>query len=203
MPPEPGRGSADAPVHGPLLPRLARAILAERLEVSGPPPAAELEAEAGPGATAFLDAPAACFVTLTREGKLRGCIGSIEAWRPLREDLAGNAVAAALRDPRFPPLTAADLPAVRIEVSILSPPEPLDAASEAEAAAALRPGVDGVVLRAGSRRGTFLPQVWEQLPDPGTFLAHLRLKAGLHSDRWDDDIRLETYTVSAWHEEEA
>ena len=94
----------------------------------------------------WLRAPGACFVTLTREGRLRGCIGSVRARRPLADDVRANARAAALSDPRFPPLTAGELPATRIEVSLLSAAVPLAAASEVEALAALRPGIDGIIL---------------------------------------------------------
>lgn len=208
MPPEAPDAADPGPV-GPLLPRLARAAIAARLERGGdggdPPPDPAVVGGAGGGpardAAATLDAPGACFVTLTRDGRLRGCIGSLQAWRPLRADVAANAVAAATADPRFPPLTAAELADVAIEVSVLSAPEPLEAAGEAEAVAALRPGIDGIVLRAGTRRATFLPQVWAQLADPAAFLSHLRVKAGLSGEEWDDDIRLERYTVTPWRED--
>lgn len=169
---------------------VARDAIAERL---GVPATGYRPAE-------WLLAPGASFVTLTREGALRGCIGSLEAYRPLLDDVRANAVAAALRDPRFPPLSAAELPHTRIEVSLLSVPEEMDIASEADALAALRPGIDGVILRYGQARGTFLPQVWESLPRPADFLAQLRRKAGLPADFWDDGIRLARYTVHKWKE---
>ena len=148
--------------------------------------------------------PGAAFVTLHRGGRLRGCIGSLEAYRPLVVDVAENAYAAAFRDPRFPPLAPEELEDLAIEISVLGPPEPLPAAaSEAEAAAMLRPGVDGVILELDGRRGTFLPAVWEQLPDPVLFLRHLKAKAGLPPDGWSPAIRLWRYTTESFGEDEA
>lgn len=152
------------------------------------------------GPRTWLDAPGASFVTLTRDGRLRGCIGSLTATRPLRDDVAANAVRAAFHDPRFAPLAADDLPRTRIEVSVLSAPEPFPVASRADAVSRLRPGVDGVILGYGSHRGTFLPQVWHQLPDPDDFLAALVRKAGLPDGWWDDTARLSRYTVTAFEE---
>ncbi len=149
---------------------------------------------------AWLLEPGASFVTLTQQGALRGCIGSLEAHRPLLEDVRANAVAAAVRDPRFPPLRAQELPHTRIEVSLLSPAIDLEFESEAQALALLRAGIDGVVLRFDHTRGTFLPQVWESLPRPEDFLAQLKRKAGLPADFWHRDIRLSRYTVSKWKE---
>ena len=170
---------------------------------TGPEAAAHSTAETAADA-AWLDAPGASFVTLTSGrapgGALRGCIGSLGARRPLREDVEANAVAAALHDPRFAPLTARELDDTVVEVSVLSAPAALPVADEAELLAHLRPGVDGVVLSACGRRATFLPQVWEQLPDPADFLARLRRKAGLPADYWGRDVVVETYTVTAWQE---
>jgi AmmeMemoRadiSam system protein A len=146
--------------------------------------------------------PGATFVTLMREGSLRGCIGSLQAWRSLQEDVRANAVAAALQDPRFPPVPRAELAGLRIEVSLLSAVHGLEFASEAEARGCLRPGVDGVVLEYGRARGTFLPQVWEALPHPRDFLDQLKRKAGLPADFWHEEIRLARYTVTKWREEE-
>jgi len=150
----------------------------------------------------WLQEPGASFVTLTQEGALRGCIGSLEAHRPLLEDVRANAVAAALRDPRFPPLRAPELPHTRIEVSLLSEATDMEFASEEQALAQLRPGIDGVVLRFGHARGTFLPQVWESLPRAEDFLAQLKRKAGLPADFWHEDIRLSRYSVNKWKEAE-
>lgn len=152
------------------------------------------------GASGALAEPGAAFVTLTRDGKLRGCIGSLEPWRPLADDVAANARAAAFRDPRFPPLRADEVADTHIEVSVLGPAELLDVHSEAEAVAQLRPRVDGVIVRSGSRRATFLPQVWGQLPDPHEFLAHLWAKAGLRPGVWGPDVRLWRYQVEEWSE---
>lgn len=169
----------------------ARAAIANELGRSTPMPHPE-PAERAPGAS---------FVTLTIDGRLRGCIGTLEAYRPLHDDVEENARAAAFADPRFPPLTAVELDRIRIEVSRLGPPEPIDYdGTEAGAIAALRPGVDGVILRRGRHRATFLPQVWEQLPEPREFLAHLRRKAGIVEPGWPDGIRLERYGVRSWHE---
>ncbi len=176
-----------------LLP-LARAAIEERLEAREPRAAVADHPD-------WLDTPGASFVTLTEGGELRGCIGSLEARRPLGDDVRANAANAALRDPRFTPLTAAELPRVRIEVSVLSPAEPMAARTEAEAIAELRPGIDGVVLDAGPRRATFLPQVWQEVPAPARFLALLRRKAGLPTDLWRDSWRLSRYTVRAWQED--
>jgi AmmeMemoRadiSam system protein A len=150
----------------------------------------------------WLAEPGATFVTLRQRGQLRGCIGSLEAHRPLIQDVAYNAVAAALRDPRFNPLTLNELPETDVEVSLLSPLEPIRFTDEQDAVRQLRPGLDGVVLEYRGRRGTFLPQVWDDLPDPKGFLAHLKLKAGLTEGFWADSVRLYRYTVSKWKESE-
>ena len=143
---------------------------------------------------------AATFVTLTRDGQLRGCIGSLEAFRGLADDVTENALAAAFRDPRFAPLNSDELALVRIEVSLLDPSEPLGFSDEHDALARLRPGSDGLILTYGQRRATFLPQVWESLPDPRNFLAQLKIKAGLPADFWDSRLRLDRYGVRKWKE---
>ena len=147
-----------------------------------------------------LQQPGASFVTLMMRGQLRGCIGSLQACRPLREDVEANAVAAALRDPRFKPLTAADLDQTLISVSLLSPMQPLPFESQADALARLRPGIDGIVLEFEAHRSTFLPQVWEQLPTAEIFMAQLKRKAGLPAQFWSDRIQLQRYTVAKWEE---
>jgi AmmeMemoRadiSam system protein A len=149
----------------------------------------------------WLKQPGATFVTLTRNGELRGCIGSLEAQRALIDDVQSNARAAAFKDPRFPPLSRDELPGTRVEVSLLSPAQPMRCSSEADALAQLRPGIDGVILEHGWHRATFLPQVWEQLPEPRQFMAHLKRKAGLAADFWADDLRLATYQVEKFKEE--
>jgi AmmeMemoRadiSam system protein A len=145
-----------------------------------------------------LRVPRASFVTLKKRGELRGCIGAIAAVRPLVEDVAHNAFAAAFEDPRFPGLRAAELPELEVHLSVLSQPEPIHFRDEADLVARIRPGVDGLILTQGPHRGTFLPSVWEQLRDPREFLAHLKLKAGLPADYWSDAIRVQRYTTTAW-----
>jgi len=148
----------------------------------------------------WLSQPGACFVTLTQRGQLRGCIGSLAARRSLLADVKANAVAAALQDPRFPPLTLAELAHTRVEVSLLSPMQPMPFQDEADALRQLRPGVDGVVFEFELHRSTFLPQVWEQLPSATEFMAHLKRKAGLPPDFWAAGVRLQRYTVDKWKE---
>ena|SRR5687767_10857414 len=143
----------------------------------------------------WLEDPGASFVTLRRAGELRGCIGSIEAVRPLGEDVVHNARAAAFGDPRFPPVEPGEIERIDVEVSVLTRAQPIAAASESEAVAALRPGVDGIVLEYGGRRATFLPQVWENLADPLDFLSELRRKADLPARFWHPGMRLSRYTV--------
>ena len=155
-----------------------------------------------PDAPAWLAERGATFVTLTEGGRLRGCIGSLEAWRPVGQDVIDNARSAAFRDPRFPPVAASELARLRVEVSLLSASEPLSVADEADALARLRPGVDGLILTAAGRRGTFLPQVWDELPEPREFLTHLKRKAGLPASYWGPDVRLDRYTVTKWQEGE-
>jgi AmmeMemoRadiSam system protein A len=177
---------------GTTLLALARGAIAERLGL-------------GNGVAAsgdWLEEPGATFVTLTRHGQLRGCIGSLEAQRELRDDVRSNAVCAAFRDPRFQPLTPEEFADTQVEVSLLSPQSPIEFESETDALRQLHPGIDGVVLEYGSRRSTFLPQVWEQLPQPQKFLAHLKAKAGLPAEFWDTGIRLSRYSVTKWKERE-
>jgi hypothetical protein len=175
---------------GATLLKLARAEIGAKL---GHEPASAAHAD-------WLMEPGACFVTLTSRGQLRGCIGTLEAHRPLALDVRENAVAAAFHDPRFMPLTRAEFDDIRVEVSLLSPTEPMAVNDEASALAALRPHVDGVVFEYRHFRSTFLPQVWEQLPDPVEFLAYLKRKAGLPTDFWADSVRLSRYTVRKWKE---
>jgi len=184
---------------GAALLALARAAIARRLGVRD----AEASVSERPVDTSadWLQREGACFVTLTRFGQLRGCIGSVEPDRPLGADVVDNARAAAFRDRRFLPVTLDELDDIDIEVSVLSPLTPMPVADEADAIAQLRPGVDGVVLELGDRRATFLPQVWDKVPDPAAFLAHLKTKAGLPATYWSEQIRLSRYTVAEFHEE--
>ena len=137
------------------------------------------------------------FVTLHVEGEFRGCMGTLDARRTLAEDVAWNAHAAAFQDPRVPPVTRDDLIPLDIHVSLLSPPVPMGFSSEQDLVAQLRPGVDGLVIEEGPRRGTFLPSVWEQLPDPVDFLRQLKRKAGLPADHWSATVRISRYTVES------
>jgi AmmeMemoRadiSam system protein A len=139
----------------------------------------------------------ASFVTLHLDGELRGCVGSALAYRALIADVAGNAYAAAFEDPRFEELNPAEADRLDIDVSLLGPAQRIAAASEVELITTLRPGRDGLILTAGSRRGLFLPAVWESLPDPTDFVAHLMNKAGIA--RWSEETvaqRFETRTVT-------
>ena len=142
----------------------------------------------------------ASFVTLTLGGELRGCIGSINAQRDLGSDVADNAVGAALRDSRFSPLTADELAQVHIDVSVLTSPDFIEVRDEADALQKIRPGIDGVIFFNGCRKSTFLPQVWEQLPEPAAFLARLKEKAGMPADFWGPSVMLATYQVEKFTE---
>ena len=151
----------------------------------------------------WLQALGASFVTLTQQGALRGCIGTLTARRTLLADVKANATAAALQDTRFRPLTLPELARTDIEVSVLSAMQPLQFDSEAHALDQLQPGLHGVVLEFEHYRSTFLPQVWEQLPSVPDFMAHLKRKAGLPHNFWDEEVRLQRYTVSKYKELEA
>ena len=148
-----------------------------------------------------LRADGAAFVTLTEGGQLRGCIGALEAYQPLAEDVREHAIAAALSDYRFPPVQVSELKGIHIEVSRLTAPVALEYAGPEDLVAKLRPGVDGVILRDGNRRATFLPQVWEQLPDVEEFLAHLCNKMGASPDLWRrKHLDVQIYQVEEFHE---
>lgn len=150
----------------------------------------------------WLHEPGASFVTLSMNQRLRGCIGSLQAHRPLLLDVKANAYAAAFRDPRFSPLTLAEFDTTEIEISLLSAQQPLQFKNENEALAQLRPMVDGVVFQYGHYRSTFLPQVWEQLPKAEIFMSQLKQKAGLTPEFWHDDIKLYRYTVTKLKEKD-
>jgi AmmeMemoRadiSam system protein A len=142
--------------------------------------------------------PGASFVTLHHQGELRGCIGSLEAYRPLINDVAENAFAAAFRDPRFPPLKAPELGDLTLDISLLSHPEAIPFDTEQDLLNEIRPNVDGLILRDGVHRGTFLPSVWESLPDRVQFLNQLKLKAGLTPDYWSDAVEVWRYTTESF-----
>lgn len=140
-----------------------------------------------------LQQPGASFVTLTLRGQLRGCIGTLSAYKPLAQDVADNAAASALRDPRFPPVTPLEVPKLKLEISVLTAPVDFPVSSEADLLAKLQPGVHGLILQDGNHRATFLPSVWEQLPSPRDFVAHLKQKAGLSVDYWSPTLRCQVY----------
>ncbi len=145
-----------------------------------------------------LQKPRASFVTLHLEGVLRGCIGTLEAYQPLIIDVAENAFNAAFRDPRFSALSLEEFPHLDYHISILTPPSILEVTSEADLLNQLRPNIDGVIIKEGMKRGTFLPSVWEQLPDKKSFLTQLKLKAGFSPSYWSDNITIERYEVDSF-----
>ncbi|MEW8507032.1 MAG: AmmeMemoRadiSam system protein A [Candidatus Thiodiazotropha sp.] len=152
--------------------------------------AADYEAE--------MQQPRASFVTLLLHGALRGCIGHLEACLPIIEDVAENAYAAAFRDPRFPPLTATERANLEIHISALTPAEPVAFDSEADLIAKIRPFEDGLILVEGHHRGTFLPSVWESLPDSRVFLNHLKQKAGLPATHWSETLEVFRYQTESF-----
>ncbi|PYF09682.1 hypothetical protein C8J30_10752 [Rhodobacter viridis] len=183
-----------APYRATLL-RSARQALEIRLR-SGKPPAI-----AAASFAPALQGLGASFVTLTQAGRLRGCIGSLLAHRPLMEDVIENAQKAGLSDPRFAPVTAADLPGLQIKIAVLTRAAPLTFGSEAEALAAITPGRDGLIFSSRGQRGTFLPMVWDALPDPGEFLRALKRKAGFAPDYWAEDVQISRYRAESFREE--
>jgi len=182
--------SAEADERGNVLIRLARAAIGGMFGLT-------LPVDEG---HAFLRETAATFVTLTRHGRLRGCIGTLEPRRTLLDDVKLNAKAAAFLDPRFDPLTQTEFSTTLVEVSLLSHAEPLAFTTEADAIAQIRPCVDGLILEHGGNRGTFLPQVWDHIPDAAEFLRELKRKAGLEPEFWAQDVKLQRYTVVKFRE---
>ena len=170
--------------------QLARSAIASHLNIE---PLISCEAEQ-------LNENGASFVTLTKNGNLRGCIGSLQASRPLQEDIVQNALAAAFRDPRFRPLTSSELPLVTIEVSVLTEPEAVTFNSTEELFSLIRPDVDGVIIEKGYHRATFLPQVWLQLPTHPQFFSHLLQKAALPEDTPLTDLTVQRYQVEKFTE---
>jgi AmmeMemoRadiSam system protein B/AmmeMemoRadiSam system protein A len=183
-------GAVDAAQAGRTLIAIARQAILRRLD---PATAAPDTRQA-----AWLAQPGAVFVTLMLDGRLRGCIGSLEPHRALGEDVAANAEAAAFRDPRFPPLTAAEWPRCEVEVSLLSRAKPIAYADEADLLAQIRAGDDGIILEHAGKRATFLPQVWQGLPDKRAFLAELVKKAGLPADTRLARCKVSRYRVKKW-----
>ncbi len=175
--------------HAPELLRLARNSIAHGLEKQRAlvPPRQDVHTA--------LHAEGASFVTLQKQGALRGCIGSLQAHRPLYVDVAENAWASAFRDPRFPSLAPDEMDQLCIEISLLSAPEPFPVQSEQDLLQQLRPGVDGLILQDGTRRATFLPAVWESLPTPAQFVRQLKQKAGMQADHWSDTMQVQRYSA--------
>jgi AmmeMemoRadiSam system protein B/AmmeMemoRadiSam system protein A len=186
--------------HGSLLLALARKAIAEKLGATESSPSSE----APQATTPWLREQHATFVTLKLDGELRGCVGSLEPHRPLAEDVKQNALAAAFGDGRFRPLTRAEFERIEVELSLLSVPKLIAFADHADLISQLRPGIDGLILECGeggtTRRGTFLPQVWEQLPEPEDFLVNLKQKAGLPADTPSGRCRIKRYSVLKWRE---
>ena len=178
---------------GNIVLRIARAAIAQALHVHFE----SIDSEAN---QPWLLQPGASFVTLLQHGQLRGCIGSLQPDLPLLEDIRKNAVSAALHDSRFLPLTQREFSSIAIEVSVLSDLDRIDFRDEADAIAQMRPGMDGIVLEYENCRSTFLPKVWDSIPDPQQFLENLKIKAQLPGDFWAAGIRLFRYTVNSWHE---
>jgi AmmeMemoRadiSam system protein A len=179
------------PVDGAALVRLATTVMASRLTGRDAAPAAP--------ESAALHALGASFVSIHATGALRGCIGSLEPIRPLYVDVARNA-ARAIADPRLPPVTVDEWSKLDVCVSALDPPAPLDVTGRDELIAALRPGIDGLILDDGERRATFLPAVWAKLPEPVAFVAALLAKGGWPSHGWPDRMRVARYTVSEFRD---
>ena len=171
--------------HGALMLRLVKRSITHTLDRGG---ALQVDLTTLPPE---LGETGACFVTLKKQGHLRGCIGSPEAWRPLGTDLCANAERAAFHDPRFAPVKPTEVDALDIHISVLSPKHPFPVTSNADMVAKLTPGVDGLIIRDQGHGALFLPAVWDQLPDPAQFVAHLKHKAGLNPDHWSD-------TFQAW-----
>lgn len=171
---------------------LARQSIQEGLAQGRRAPCPEIPADAIPPVRR------STFVTLLIDGELRGCCGTLNAQWPLAEDVWSNAWAAAFADPRFAPLTPAEYSRVDLHISVLSEPEPMRVADEAELLQQLRPGVDGLVLEMDTARATFLPVVWEQLPDAAQFVRQLKLKAGWAADFWSPRIEVSRYTTESF-----
>lgn len=181
---------------GKTLIETARRAIAEKLSVK------EEGLDKATDAPPHLQRPMGAFVTLTKNGSLRGCIGHLVAKEPLIEGIRQNSINAAFKDPRFPPLSKDEFDRIKIEVSVLTEPLPLEHSGGRDLLEKLQPKVDGVIIRRGGRQATFLPQVWEQLPDKEKFLSHLCLKAGLPADAWmSGDLEVSTYRVQAFEED--
>ena len=185
-----GDDAALASVHGETLQDIAVRSIRHGLGL-GPEPLPQIDALPKP-----LQQHRATFVTLETDSQLRGCVGTAMACRPVALDVAFNAHGAAFRDIRFTPLRAEEWASLTISISILSPMEPMIVADEGDLLARLRPGIDGLLITEGQRRGLFLPQVWEQLPDPRDFVAHLKQKAGIAADYWSAAIAVQRFAIT-------
>jgi AmmeMemoRadiSam system protein A len=191
--PAPDRSGSDDTAGAGLL-RLARASIEHGLIHERPVP---VDFDELPRALADT---AATFTTLRLDGRLRGCCGTLEAVRPLAEDVAHSAFRAAFRDVRFEPVGEHELDAIRLEVSVLSPLESLPVSGEAELLSRLTPGIDGLVIIAEGRHATFLPKVWEMLPEPRQFLAALKTKCGLPGTYWSKRLEFQRYRTTSYSE---
>jgi AmmeMemoRadiSam system protein A len=188
-----------SPDQGQWLLRLARATIAEQL--GRPLPQDQKRALTDQLQHPVYACPCGAFVTLTLNGGLRGCIGTLTSKKTLVDNVRENAINAAFHDPRFPPLTPKEYDEMKIEISVLERPRPLAYCDADDLPGRLRPGIDGVILHKGGSSATFLPQVWKQLPRSQDFLSHLCLKAGLPAQAWrDGDLRVETYQVQSFEE---
>ena len=186
-------------VQGQLLVRLARHTLMDRLGKQIPP--AEIDALNTALKDSCFKSSCGTFVTLKINKGLRGCIGNLTSDTPLASGVRRNAINAAFHDPRFAPLSISELDRVEIEISILSEPQPLKYRDGDDLINQLRPSIDGVIIRKDHASATFLPQVWEQLPRPQDFLAHLCMKAGLAEDSWQNpELEVSTYQVQYFEE---
>ena len=184
--------------HGLALVRMAR----ETIETSLGIRSGEDDPEDALLNDAVMESKHGVFVTLTKDGDLRGCIGFLEGRESVKDAVRHNALNAAFNDPRFPPLRASEVGDIDIEVSILTDPEPLDYSGPSDLLNRLRPGIDGVIIRSGLHAATFLPQVWDQLPDKEDFLAHLCMKAGLSPHAWKKGgFEVKTYQVQYFEED--
>lgn len=186
---------------GPILLRIARRSLEEALGIEPADAPKDEGADSEDISSAeWLRAPGASFVTLTEDGRLRGCIGTLTAHQPLAHDVAEHAVDAAFHDPRFPAVRPWEYPLLDVEVSVLGPPHTIASTSRKAVEDALTPGLDGLILGDATHRATYLPQVWDQLPDPHDFVDQLLAKAGLPQDYWSADMIAQTYRVSSFHD---
>lgn len=179
-------------MNGALLIQVARNAIATKLNF----PTAEIQCTEKE--MAELKKSGACFVTLTQDGDLRGCIGTLEAYRSLKEDIEANAIASAFCDPRFLPLTQAEWPVTEVEISILTPAKAIEFKNESDLLQQLQPGKDGVIIAYGEQRATFLPQVWEQLPEPKQFFSRLKQKAGLPVEFPVERLHIERYQIQKY-----